>query len=863
MQNMQPFSQHRAGSATWGALVLFIMASCSSTESPRTPFSFSIDASLAPAVAAIEGADDDRRPLSTFVDAAGIQTDFVEDELVVRGASDDDLARLVATYDAAVGADSWDIPELQAAPRLVALRVKKKLDSLDAFASEVRSLGGEGAYRFASLEGARLVATAAHEASRGLHVAPNFVHTSAAHTWRRRTTEGNKSNAFAVPQFQGAYGGEVIGAWQYMEWMGYTKASVPVAIVDGGFYVGPDGHPIDSTIGTDLPFNVEQRTFSVWTKAKDRVGTANRSSCTNGTPCPWHGNGSAGVATGGFDDGKGMAGTGGQVASPVLLDMAGDDITVMEAIGYAGARGARVINLSFGGACNGICRFGRELDGYEAMVMSVAAQHALIASAGNDNENVDDVHTYPCVLPGVICVGAAMEDGMAAGYSNHGTGVTLFAPTNIPVMPDGQSQAPVHTGTSAAAPFVAGVVAMMVARKPNITPAEVKTILTSTATPVSGDAKIATSAGRLNARAAVVVAGGLPADAFEPNDAQAVTIPKTGATDLTLATGSDKDFYHFTVGDFGYVGIEVVNAHEGFGYLAAVLEAESGIVGSGDAWTSALTADGTYLEASLTPGTYRIRMSGLTQPYDLKLTVGEMGLSADAFEVNDSLAAATTLASTNGLRRANIHLDSDVDYFQIPTGAIANNENVFWSITWAEMPITLDLFDQNGTQIDTRTGANPYFVFDSAKAQKTFYVRVSGPRGRYGFDYTRYKKPPAIPPQVVKAQVPWLDTGDPGAWNGFVNEVDTWIGFTAGPSAIGLPSPKTVVFKTSSALHADLVDVSGRTVVGGAPTGNGSETLDLASTASGSDYFIHVTRAGASAVGATLPSLAYSAEFTR
>lgn len=62
-----------------------------------------------------------------------------------------------------------------------------------------------------------------------------------------------------------------------------------------------------------------------------------------------------------------------------------------------------------------------------------------------------------------------------------------------------------HSGTSEAAPIVAGVVAHMYEANPNLTPRQVKEILAQTARPVAGDV-VAVGAGALDARAAVEAA---------------------------------------------------------------------------------------------------------------------------------------------------------------------------------------------------------------------------------------------------------------------------------------------------------------------------------------------------------------------
>jgi subtilisin family serine protease len=144
----------------------------------------------------------------------------------------------------------------------------------------------------------------------------------------------------------------------------------------------------------------------------------------------------------------------------------------------------------------------------------VAAGNATAPAAGADN---DVAPTYPCALPetNVICVGASDANDRPAGFSNFGrTSVDLFAPgVNIDsayISSLCGATTPTcyaaEDGTSMAAPFVSGTLALMRASNPSLTAAQLKDrLLGSVAHPAALAGKSVTG-GRLDAAAAVAAA---------------------------------------------------------------------------------------------------------------------------------------------------------------------------------------------------------------------------------------------------------------------------------------------------------------------------------------------------------------------
>ncbi|MCC5065938.1 S8 family peptidase [Xanthomonas campestris] len=164
---------------------------------------------------------------------------------------------------------------------------------------------------------------------------------------------------------------------------------------------------------------------------------------------------------------------------------------------------ATVINLSLGGygSCSTI--IGNAITG------AVTRGTAVVVAAGNSN--MDVATSMPANCANVIAVAATTSAGAKASFSNFGKGVDIAAPgqaiistlnsgTTIPANP----AYAVYSGTSMAAPHVAGVVALMqsVALNP-LTPATVEALLKSSARPLPVACAPGCSAGLVNADGAV------------------------------------------------------------------------------------------------------------------------------------------------------------------------------------------------------------------------------------------------------------------------------------------------------------------------------------------------------------------------
>lgn len=186
---------------------------------------------------------------------------------------------------------------------------------------------------------------------------------------------------------------------------------------------------------------------------------------------------------GGIDrGGDGVPGFGG--AARLLVVKVSDsttfsDVDVAAGIVYAVRSGARIVNLSIAG---------REPSPVEEAALAFAARHGVlvIAAAGND-ALVGDPPEYPAALLQPVgsnglgglglSVAASDSSGSRAAFSEYGSFVSLAAPGAAVF---GGSYG-VASGTSFAAPEVAGAAALVWAADPKLTFRQVATILKETA----------------------------------------------------------------------------------------------------------------------------------------------------------------------------------------------------------------------------------------------------------------------------------------------------------------------------------------------------------------------------------------------
>lgn len=172
----------------------------------------------------------------------------------------------------------------------------------------------------------------------------------------------------------------------------------------------------------------------------------------------------------------------------------GSTSDAINAIYYAVRNGANIINNSWGGSS-----YSQSL--HDALAYAYNNRVTVIAAAGNAASNNDSVAMYPAnyPVPSLISVAATTDSDNLASFSNYGRNyVHVAAPgSGIFSTVPGNSYR-YMSGTSMAAPFVAGMAAMVFREAWNLTGYQVKNIITSTVNPISSLSTVLSTGGRVN-----------------------------------------------------------------------------------------------------------------------------------------------------------------------------------------------------------------------------------------------------------------------------------------------------------------------------------------------------------------------------
>ncbi|SMF62006.1 S8 family peptidase [Pseudobacteriovorax antillogorgiicola] len=253
-----------------------------------------------------------------------------------------------------------------------------------------------------------------------------------------------------------------------------------------------------STNGIDDDGNGYVDDFRGWDFAED-----------DNDPMDDHGHGThcAGSIGAVSNNGEGIAGLNWNVTLVPLRFITargeGTEADAIEAIEYATMMGFDMTSNSWGGDAEG------DGDGtdplYEAIKKAGEAGQLFIAAAGNDGRDTDRRPTFPASydLDTIISVASSDSRDRMSGFSNYGAStVDLLAPGSNVYSTIKRGWFGNYygnmSGTSMAAPIVAGAAALIKSEFPKETPLELKARILDGAEPVSAGKGKLTTEGRLN-----------------------------------------------------------------------------------------------------------------------------------------------------------------------------------------------------------------------------------------------------------------------------------------------------------------------------------------------------------------------------
>lgn len=297
-----------------------------------------------------------------------------------------------------------------------------------------------------------------------------------------------------------------------------------------------------------------------------------------------HGTKVAGVAAAATDNSVGVAGAAWD-CSILPVKVADSSLfypysACAKGITYAADRGARIINMSFGGTSSSSAL-------QSAVDYAWGKDAILIAAAGNAGSTTP---YYPAACRNVVAVSATNPDDTLRSTSSFGSFVDIAAPGSSIVSTTFEASDPTRlyassSGTSFASPIVAGVAALIASARTDLTNAQIVDVLLSTADDLGATGwDQYFGQGRVNAGRALAAV----ADAVVPPPVQDTAAPSVAV--LSPSSGA-------TVSGVVSVSVSATDAtgvtKVGF-YVNGVLNGSANAASAVFSWSTEAVANGSY-----------------------------------------------------------------------------------------------------------------------------------------------------------------------------------------------------------------------------------------------------------------------------
>lgn len=470
-----------------------------------------------------------------------------------------------------------------------------------------------------------------------------------------------------------------------------------------------------------------------------------------------HGTYIAGLIGAAGNNGKGIAGVAWRAKIMALkfddAEGASSVSNEVECIDYALAKGARIINISYGSS-------GYSQSEYDAIKRARDVGTIVVTSAGNDSFSNDLFPDYPAnyQLDNLVAVAATDRRDALSTFSNYGVGVTeLAAPGTAIIMTSNASDTAYssHDGTSFSSPLVAGSLAMLKAQFPSDSYRGLINRLLRSVDPLPALAGKVQTGGRLNLARALTSTSNQPFnDDFAARAAlsgEAMTL-RSSAQNASNETGEPAHagvaagatlWWSWTAPHAGSAAVETTGS--GFDTVVGVYSGSSLAsltgVASNDDFGGATTSRASF--TAVAGATYQIAVGGKNG------ATGPVVLTIGYLPTNDQFANATTLTGRSA--RANgFNTISGSEAGEPKATTAARNRTVWYKWTapisgYFSFSIFAYGFDAVGAvyrgstldslvQIDTASTANYNdAAVVTAAAGTTYYFQVDSADGNGGF----------------------------------------------------------------------------------------------------------------------------------
>ena len=277
-----------------------------------------------------------------------------------------------------------------------------------------------------------------------------------------------------------------------------------------------------------------------------------------GSPADDHGHGShcAGTIAGVGDNNLGVVGVAWQARLMAVKFLAANGSgylsDAVRAIDYARLNGAQVMNNSWGGG-------GYYQSLADAIERTNSAGIVFVAAAGNNASSNDIISFYPAnyARPNMVSVAATTRTDALASFSNFGGATVHLAAPGASIVSCGHASDSAYatlSGTSMAAPHVAGALALLRARFPAETPHVLIDRLLASADRPAGLAGRLRSQGRLNIAAALALPVVIPSPTLSTQPVDQTVAPGSPATFSVVAEGAGPFAYQWRRNGFPVAG---------------------------------------------------------------------------------------------------------------------------------------------------------------------------------------------------------------------------------------------------------------------------------------------------------------------